>query len=570
MRIKWKKTMVILILIVSLCIPSTFFRAAANEATSATDDYALTNAVKVSVKSILNEPVSEGTRIAAVIRYYNDGPRLTRVPDYEVRAKTDGGIEYNLISSKSNPVAVQPKETVELSYMIAVDRQDPFSIAELTWVDVDEYASPKTEKTILSVPVASIEWKGETASITDPQAIKPWGEPFTVSVLSTAIEYKPVSFNEQNTPQGITTILELLAVNKTDQKKKIPDFRINAKSDTRVFSAQRLEKDPIVLEPGEQRYIHYAIPAGRKDGLKSLTVLTPESFTLDEQTKIDFSIGQLSITLPAESGRLQASTPVQPYAWNKVIEFDPLNKVIPSQVGVSLVSLQMHEGAGGGFKAAVAKFRLQNRSDSPIALPAFQAQLTGADGSRYLGERQSKVVDMLIPNISYIVYYTFVLPNNEKGDNLTMDLLDGTTVAPYSLPIARLKTKVESKSPEDGTLSFYPFNVKFNSWKVEVYMGSPKEALPYSYKLKLDLDIKLQDDAVVDQIFPKMKVELVDNQGRIIGSKALSFTDENKLVSGSQTINLDSILFEFSDTLNIYETVETPFGQAERLVTTLH
>ncbi|OXM85203.1 hypothetical protein CF651_16525 [Paenibacillus rigui] len=566
---KWKQVLVVLTLIASLFIPATLFQATAKEVPAVTDYY-LTNSVKVAVKSVLNEQIPEGTRIGAVVRLTNEGPRLTRVPDVEVRAKTEEGIEYKLVSSQANPVAIQPKETVELSYMIVVDRQDAFSLSELTWVDVDEYASPKTEKSILSIPVASLEWRGENAVISNPEAIKQWGETFTISALSTALEYKPVSFNEQNTPKGSQTILELLVDNKTDQKKKIPDFRMNVRSDTRVFNGQRLEKDPIVLEPAEKRYIHYVFPAGSKDALKSLMILTPESFSVDDKTQIDFAIGQLAIMLPADSSQWNKASAAPAYDWNKVIEFDPLNKVIPSQVGVSLVSLQLHEGVGGGFKAAVAKFKLQNRSDNPIALPQFQAQLIDKNGSKYMGVRQTTAVEALVPNISYVIYYTFVMPSTEKGDQLTMEMLDTTSVAPYNLAIAKFQTTIQADKAQDGVLNFYPFQVKVNSWKVEVYMGSMREALPYSYKLILDLDIQLQDGAVVDQSFPKMKAELVDAQGRVIGSKALSFTNENKLVTGSQTISLDSILFEFADTLRLYETVDTPFGQAERLIATIH
>ncbi|UQZ85678.1 hypothetical protein SK3146_04967 [Paenibacillus konkukensis] len=565
---KWKRILVVFALLVSLLIPPMPPLATAQEGAPAPADYYVTETVKASVKNILNEQAPEGVRIAAVVRLYNEGSRLTRVPDYEVRAKTDGGIEYTLRPSAANAIAIQPKETVELTYMIVVDREDAFSVSQISWVDVDEFVSPRKETTMLSIPVSSIEWRGDLGAFSDPSVNKQWGEAFTIAELSPVIEYKPISLIEQNTPQGPKSILTLLAENKGDKKKTIPDFLINGKAEQKVFTGKRLEQDAVALEPNEQKYIHYAIPAGKKEEMKSLTVLTPESFAVDDKTKIDYSIGRFSIALPDGNAAAASVEQSEPYEMNQWIRFDPLNRVIQPEIGVALVDLHIHDSVGGGFKAAVAKFKLQNRSDRPMPVPKFQAQLVSAAGNQYTGNRQTTVVETLAPNISYVIYYTFVLPTTEKGERLTMEILDGDSVAPYNIPIARLKTKAQSDQ-SDGDIQFYPFTVKFNSWKEEVFYGSAKSSLPYSYKLTLDLDVKLQDQSVVDQSFPKLKVELVDASGNVIGSKALPFTGDNRVASGIQTFSMDSTLFEFSNTLRVYETVDTPFGEADRLVATL-
>lgn len=568
MRTKWKQTLLMVITLFSLLLPSASYLAIAEEGLPITKEYSLNSSVKAAVKSILNEQVAEGTRIGAVVRLTNDGSRLTRVPDYDVRVKTEDGVLYTLRPSADNVIAIQPKETVELSYMIVIDREDAFSLAEISWVDVDEFVSPRSEQTIVSIPISSIEWRGDTAVFSDSLAKRPWGESFTIPVLSTSLEYKPVNLSEQNTPQGPRTILGLLATNHSDKKKAIPDFRINGKSDKKVFAGVRLEKDPIMLGPGEQQYIHYAIPAGKKDELSGLTVLTPESFATDDKTKIEYAIGQFDLSLPNEA---EANAGDQPkiYVWNSPIEFDPLNRVIQPEISVSMTSLQMNESVGGGFKAAVAKFKLTNRSDRPMPVPKFQAQLMGVDGTKYTGTRQNAVVETLTPNVSYVMYYSFVLPSTEKGDQLVMEILDSETVAPYSIPIATFKTMVKPEKSEDASLSFYPFQIKINSWKAEVFYGAARESFPYSYKLSIDMEVNLQEQVVVDQSFPKMKVELVDDKGKVIGSKTLSFNGENHVGTGTQTMNMDSVLFEFSNSLRIYETVDTPYGQAERLIATL-
>lgn len=569
MRTKWKQTLVMFVLIFSLLIPSASYLAIAEEGLPVTKEYALTASVKAAVKSILNEQVAEGTRIGAVVRLTNDGTRLTRVPDYEVRVKAEDGVLYTLRPSASNVIAIQPKETVELSYMIVIDREDLFSLSEISWVDVDEFVSPRLEKTIVSIPISSIEWRGDSAIFSDKLAKQSWSEAFTIPLLSTSMEYKPISFSEQNTPQGPRTIVGLLATNKSDKKKAIPDFRLNGTSDKKVFTGKRLEQDPIVLGPGEQKYIHYAIPAGKKDELSGLTVLAPESFATDDKTKIEYLIGQLNISLPQDGAGASEANQPKIYVWNSPIQFDPLNSVILPDISVSMVALQMHESVGGGFRAAVAKFKLTNRSDRPMPVPKFQAQLMGAGGTKYIGNRQAAVAETLIPNVSYIMYYSFVLPSNEKGDQLTMELLDNETVAPYNIPIATFKTMVKPEKSEDTTLSFYPFQVKINSWKSEVFYGSARESFPYSYKLSIDMEVNLQDEVVVDQNFPKLKVEMVSDKGKVIGSKTLPFIGDNRVGTGTTTINMDSVLYEFSNSLRIYETIDTPYGQADRLITTL-
>jgi hypothetical protein len=566
---KWKQAAVTLTLVVSLMTPPAPFHVmeqsamAAGETLPTPESYSLTPTMSVTVKSVLNEPRSEGTRMGIVVRMTNEGTRLSRVPDYEVRVATEDGTEYTLRASAANPIAIQPKETVELSYMIVVEREELFSLSHLKWVDVDDFGYPKKETEILAIPVGSQEWKGSSAFVTSPVLEIPWGESFTIPNLSGELEYKPVSMLEQSTAQGQSTILELLVTNTSDSSRAIPEFRIDAGTDRKAYTGKRLEQEALTLESGEQRHLHYAIPAGIEE-LKSLTVLTPEQFDIDDSSSVTYTIGRLRIALAEDKGPARLfQLPLYDTSWP--IRFDPLNKVVPAEVNISLKDLRMHESVGGGFRAVVAKLKLENRGDKPMPVPSFQTQLISSDGKKYTGTRQTAVADSLIPNISYIMYYSFVLPSSIKGDQLVMELLDGTSITPYQLPLAHIRTKVMPETDED-TLAIYPYNLKMNSWGVEVYYGASKDSMPYTYKLKMDLDIALQDEALVDQSFPKLKVKLVNKEGKVIGSAALPFTGENRVVSGLQTVSLASHLFDFNYSLHLYETVNTPFGETERLV----
>ncbi|MEX2461059.1 MAG: hypothetical protein WD469_07110 [Paenibacillaceae bacterium] len=568
MKKKWKQSLILLILTASLLIPSVSFQANADEMhsiSSVQNDYRLTSSIIAKVKSILNEQIPNGTRVAAVVRLYNEGVRVIRVPDYEVRVKTKEGIEYTLRPSVVNAKAIQPKVTIELSYMIVVAREDAFSLSTLSWVDVDEYVYPKLEKPVLSIPIASIEWKGGNAVLSDPTANIKWGEVFAIPVLSSAIEYKAVSLDEQNTPQGPVAIIGLLATNMSEMKRSLPDLRIDGTSDMKVYNGKRLELVNLVLDSGEQRYLHYAIPLGNGTKLKGLTILSPEDFALDDQTNVNYTIGRLHITLPDDSNAMRFMAPLLPYEWNKPIQFDSIYKWSQPEIDVSMVTLRMHESAGGGIKTAVAKFKLQNHSDHPLPVPHFQAQLRSTGGYQFTGTRQTTGVETLIPNISYVIYYSFVLPSTESGEQLVMEIMDGETFAPYNIPIAAIRTQVQLEQG-DTALAFYPFKVRLNNWSVGMNSGTSVGNLPYAYNLRMDLDITPQSDVVADQSFSKIKVELVDAQGKTIGVKALLFTGENRLVSGMQTININSERFGSPLSLRIYETMDTPFGEADRLI----
>ncbi|OPH56699.1 hypothetical protein BC351_27545 [Paenibacillus ferrarius] len=567
MKINWKHTMVVCVLTASLVIPSASFHVAADEKYTQTsvESYSLTDSIQVQVKSILNESTPDGTRIAATVRIYNNGDRLTGVPEYEIRVKGQDGLEYIMRASQANAKNIQPKETVELSYMNVVDRYDTFSLTDLSWYDVNEFVYPKQEQKILTIPISAIEWKGEKATLANPAVTKKWEDTFTIPVLSNTVEFKPVSLNEQNTPEGPMVIVGLLVTNKGDKKAKIPDFRINGISDKKVYTGKRLEKELPALEANEQVYIHYAIPARNRLELSSLSILTPEDFA-DEKAHTDFLIGRLMITLPGAKNNLSFVNQLIPYEWNKPIRFDPLNKLIRPEIDVSMVDLQLQESAGGGFKAAVAKFKLLNHSDSPMQVPPFQAALTSYNGNKYMGTRQNTQVETLIPNISYVIYYSFIIPSSETGEQLIMEILDNKSVEPYNISLAAFKTKVMEET-SDKSLAFYPFQVTMNDWSLgaNYNMGG---SLPYAYKLNVDFNIKLQDEVVVDQSFSKMRLELVDTKNRIMTSKVLSFTGENKLVSGTQTLNFDLDRLETTVSLRMYEIIDTPFGEVRRLVQT--
>ncbi|MDQ1910406.1 hypothetical protein RAC89_07835 [Paenibacillus sp. GD4] len=532
---------------------------------AAASTYMLTHAITAEVKSVLNEREAGGTRLGAVVRLTNQGTSVVRVPDYEVRLSTADGVKYTLNPSAANAKAIQPKERVELSYLVTVDRQDEFSISELSWISADDNEYPRKETTIATIPVVSVEWKGDGSGTALP--VNSWGAPFALSVLSPSLEYTPVSTVRQSTPQGPATVVVLLVENKGELRETVPDFRVDGRTEQKVYPGKRVEQDPIVLEPGERRYIHYAIVSEQKISFQGFTVLTPESFVHTDLVKTVYSIGRLRIGRPElASASGGTAAPAAAYELGKPIGFDPLNKLVRSDVQVSLVELHLHEAEGAGYQTAIAKFRLDNLSDQPVPVPSFATELISSDGFSYSGARQKTAVETLAPKLSYLVSYSYNVPDSEKGDKLTLKILDSQTAAPYGIPIAAVPAKAVKGSSEEAAFSMYPFRVKVDDWTINAQyaLGSG-----YSYKLRLNLDITREGNIVVDSNFSKMRVEIVDQLGRMLSSKVVPFTGANRLVSGWQNIDFDdsrSQQLEYPLSVYIYETMETPFGEAKRLV----
>ncbi|WP_248927142.1 hypothetical protein [Paenibacillus hamazuiensis] len=573
----WKKNMAAVMLSTSLltsAFPYPLYADGTTSAAASTAAYKLTDTLNAEVKSVINEQLSGKTRLGAVIRLHNTGTELTRVPEYEVRVESNAGVTYTLRPSAGNPTVVLPQEKVELSYMIVVNRVDQISLSAMTWVRIDDFKYPIVETKVLSIPISSMEWHGSNAAVTDSSWVRSWGESFTIPVLSPALEFTPVNLNDQNTDEGPVTVVTLLAENKGTMKETIPEFRLDGKSDQKVYTGRRVKQEskPVVtLDPGEKQQVYFAIPTESGARLKSVDVVTPETFIEADQSKVEYAVGRMNIQLPDNANAPASANAVPMNDVNKPIAFDPFSKFIPAGVKMYMVELHVHEGEGDGYKTLIAKFKLENQSDNPLPVPNFQAELLGSDGKSYKGTRQKTVAQSLTPNLGYVISYSFIMPNTETGENLRMKLLDGESAYPFSIPIATFGVYAQ-KEDNESAINMYPFRVKLKDWsKVEnIYYGGGKGN--YSYRLKLDLDIEREENIVVDQNFSKLKVELADSLGRILDDEDIPFTGVGRLTSGWQSVSFENLRIDQFDSnfiIRIYETIDTPFGEAKRLVKTL-
>lgn len=558
--------------------------AAANA--SVTPSYKLTDNLNVEIKSLLNESSSDGARLAAVIRIKSSAGKAVKIPDQDLRVRTTDGDEYTLQASVLNAHAIRPNTTEELSYFVTIDRKAHASLSELVWVSVDWYSFPKRETEVLTVPVAGQSWEGSLSTLSQPDDLKTWGETFQIPNIDSPLFYTPVAISKENTQQGTFTSVKLLVQNRSSKKEALPEFSMDGRAvnvsgtDATVFAGKRVEQGAISLDPQEQRYIHFAIPTDKNTILSSLNIITNETFKqLDAKgtpSVTPFSIGRLNISLP-NGGQSDISIDGAPYEYNTPFKFDSNTDAIDPNMDVSLVEMHMHENEGEGYQTVIGKYKLTNHGEQPLPLPIFQTKLTTESGMTYTGNRQTTTTQEIMPNTSYVISYSYIMPSELKDQNFILKIVDNKTAAPVSTTLGAYRLALQPNSLNKDMLTFYPFKVKMNQWLLSAKANLSSAAAPspttYSYKLKLDLDIERQEQVIVDQNFSKMSFELIDPTGRLLSVKTVSFTGVNRLVSGTQFIQFDNLKTdeqEYPLTVNVYETITTPTGEAKRLVATLN
>lgn len=257
-----------------------------------------------------------------------------------------------------------------------------------------------------------------------------------------------------------------------------------------------------------------------------------------------------------------ATVQAKPYQLGTPLQLAP-NGLIDKNLEISLVELHMHENTDYGYKTAIAKYKITNKGNGTLPIPDIGTELVNDWGESFSGVKQSSSNSTIMPNTSYVVSYSYMIPTDVTGQSLALNVIDPKSAAPNKLSIGSFQVAVQSES-SDKVISFYPFDVSFDAYSIATLYNSG-----YVYQLSLDLNITRKDSVIVDQNFSKMEFDLVDGQGRILGSTSASFTGTEKLVSGNQKISFSNIKTEQFDnnlTINVYETIETPSGTAKRLV----
>jgi hypothetical protein len=578
MKIQFKQAAMALALSSSLLMSGIPALADGAAVPAAAAVYDLNDSLHVTIEGIYNEKTSSGVRLGAVIRLKNTSAQTLRVPDHELRVKTDGGITYTLRASSSNARGVQPDSEVELTYMKVVNRQTEVNLSELSLIDVNYNVYPKLETTLFTASIGASVWNGNRADLKDTALLKKWGESFTIPTLESPLQYKTVDINKSNTNEGADYIVKLLVNNPSDQTETIPALELDGKTKTNVYTGNQIEAGPVSLEPGKSKYIHFAIHAEMDTVLESVNVLTTESFTQSDAAGVvktsNFTIGKLNIGLPGTKSTGSG------YQYGAPIAFEKWNDVINQDLDVSLTELHVSENADQGSKLAFAKFKLTNKGLSPVPVPTFQTELSSPTGYDYAGSRQSEVQKSIAPGTSTVVSYAFVLPVAESSDTFTMKLQNVVNSSENSGAISNYKSTIASyqvttQSENDRhKIALYPYTVNIKDYILS-QITSPGQtiAINYTYKLQLFMDLTRDPQVLVDNNFSKLKFELVDPSGSILGSKSFPFTGTDRLVNGKQTLtfsNLTTDQIQNNVTVKVYEAIDTPTGEVDRLIAELN
>ncbi|MEW9698033.1 hypothetical protein [Paenibacillus sp. SI8] len=544
-------------------VPSTVSTAAA------VASYNLKDAIDVEIKSILNEHDSDKTKLGAVIRIKNTSGKVTRVPDYELRVRMADGVEYTLEPSSKNPKSIQPKSQQELSYLSTVDRSDDAALSEISFVDVDLEVYPKKETTLLTVAAdSSMVWNGSNSTITNQSSILKWGEPFALPSLHSPIQFVPVDIHKEITAKGVSTVVQIQALNPTTERQTVPSFGIDGKTESSVYSGNRAEAS-VTLDPGEKKFVHVVIPSDLDTEFSSLNVVTPEKFATANGEDA-YRVGRVNILLPTGAVTLGV-IPAPDYKLGTPVKLDSTNKYVPTNVDISLEELHITSNEDDGFNTAVAKFKMTNNSDRPIPIPAIQTELISKDGYAYAGSRQAKTAISVVPKASYVVSYAYALPSSETGEGLKMNLYSnqasGDTA--YKSLLATAKVPVQKNEPTSDALKLYPYDIKIKDWSISALIQAN---MSYNYKLKLNLDIAPDKQVTADAFNNKMLIELFDKQNNPVGNTKVSLSGEGRIYSGTNTIDLNanSSQLDYPLTIKIYETFPGENGETvKRLLTTL-
>lgn len=242
------------------------------------------------------------------------------------------------------------------------------------------------------------------------------------------------------------------------------------------------------------------------------------------------------------------------------------NNLVNPNLDVSLVELHAHENDDLGYKTAIAKYKITNNGTSTLALPELQNELIDNKGNAYTGSRQTTAATQITPGSSYVVSYSYLLPNKTvAGDNsFALNVYDNKSVSEGNVSVGTYKVALQGEDPSD-TISIYPFSLKINDSSIAwLYSGGN-----FSYQLTLDMDITHEDQVIIDSNFSKIQFELVDSLGRILGTQDAVLTGTAKLTSGTQKVLISGLKNEQIDNgvaINMYEVIDTPNGTAKRLL----
>ncbi|MEW9105917.1 hypothetical protein [Paenibacillus sp.] len=543
--------------------------------------------VKIELTDVINSVTDKGKQVATTMKVKNESGKRLRMPDYELYVQMDNKKEYAMIASESNVRVLSQGEVAELRWMsnVVADADDTATPVRFIWKEVNREVYPKKETIVTVMDVQQPAWENDYSPITDPSMIKEWGQPFQLQSLSKSsmLTYTPISIMKSSgkPAQAAERFKEKLetvhvvtfrVVNRNNIRENVPDIKLTAWSNNDLYQSKKLGKAPESLMPGESATLRYAVETGPNTVLTGLKLLTSESFlppgSTDPTKAATYQVGRLFITIPN-----QGTSKVVPtdYRLRDQLSFSDASELFPVGLNVSMEEETLLENKEAGFKALLLRFKFENKSSSSVTIPSYEFEVEDKNGSRFGGERLGTKVDKksLLPNAAVVESHMFVLPDVGKEPEFLLHVIDNREEKDYPFIVDTFRFKTSYDTTGDLLFDMYPFQLKINDWEGKWLRGGSETSGSTAYALRLKLNIIRAKQVMTDPSLSKIKLELTDHSGRMLGSKLFSLVEEPLLREGEQNIifeNIDMIGVKYPVMVSFYEMLDTPYGPVKRFL----
>ncbi|MEF3304670.1 hypothetical protein [Paenibacillus sp. GYB003] len=239
---------------------------------------------------------------------------------------------------------------------------------------------------------------------------------------------------------------------------------------------------------------------------------------------------------------------------------DSIDLPLDHRFDVAVTELKLYDNENYGFKTAVAKLKIGNTDNAAYALPGLALDIADENGRIYTGTRQTNVISELATNSSYLVTYSFIMPEAEAGQPVTLRLYNGTD----SILLGAVKLALEQDNTADDVWDTYPYRITVN--EADLLLGGQLSAT-FTYTLKLNVGLERSGQVIEDASVSKLQFEIEDASGLVLSAQTIPFQGATKLLNGDNTISFTNLkLNQYNSTnyVNVYEVIDTPNGTVKR------
>lgn len=207
--------------------------------------------IEITVERVIYGQQDNGRQVAAVFQLKNSSGKRVRIPDYELAVRMASGAEAAMEPSAGSPRFLMPGQTAEWRWMSRTLAEESAPV-RFIWKETDREVYPAKVTVLGGMPIRDV-WENDYSPMTDPEMVKPWGQPFQLDGPAGAsmLIFTPLSIVKSSGKPEQTTerarekldtvhIVTLRVENRNNISEKLPEFTLTAWSDTAIYDAKRL------------------------------------------------------------------------------------------------------------------------------------------------------------------------------------------------------------------------------------------------------------------------------------------------------------------------------------------